>query len=157
MSDLRSGPREPFGPRQPGIWGGLLRFSQWGLAIITVICMWPGIMMAFTAVTDYFPLLRGGSRPPVSTMLIHGTWLTWAALLVLTAVRLAYGKFSWWASFLVTAACAALAFCAVPDASDRLGLCIWQLMLGVAGTQVLLHALWNTCEWQLRKVQRKKD
>lgn len=32
MTDLRSGPREPFGPRQPGVWGGVLRFVLWSLA-----------------------------------------------------------------------------------------------------------------------------
>ena len=156
MTDLRSRPREPFGPRQPGIWGGMLRFSQWSLTIITVICIWPGIMMAFTAVMDCFLLLRGGSRPLVSTMLIHGMWLTWAALLVLTAVRLAYGKFSWWAFAPVTVACAALALRVIPGAADPVGLCIWQMMLGVAGAQVLLHGLWSLSARLLRRKSRKR-
>ena len=143
MTDLRSGPREPFGPRQPGVWGGVLRLCQWVLAIITVVCIWPGVMLVLTAVTDFMPLLRGGTLPPVSTLLIHAEWVVWAALLVMTAVRLSYGKFRWWVFAPVAAAHGALAFRVMPDAADPVGRCIWLIMLGVTGVQVLLHGLWS--------------
>ena len=95
MSDLRSGPREPFGPRQPGVWGGVLRFSQWILTIITVICIWPGMMLAFTAVTS----LLTEKSPGLNTLLINASWGLWGLLLLATALRLSGYGYRWWGFF----------------------------------------------------------
>ena len=152
--DLRSGFRQPFGPRQPGMWGSLIRFCQWGLTIITVICIWPGVILFISALTDFFPLLRGEPLPPASTLMIYGTWCLWAALLILTAVRLSYGRFRWWVFVPVAAGYVTLATCVMPDASDPEGVCIWQLMLGVAGAQCVLHGLWSLSAHFLQRKER---
>ena len=146
VTDLRSGSREPFGPRQPGLRGGLLRLSQWLLTILTVICIWPGVMLAFTAVTEYFPLLRGGPAPTGSDMLRQGAWLAWAALLVLTGLRVSGQWYRWPAFYPVAAAYGVLAWLTFPDASDPVGRCIVQLMAAVAAALCLLHAVWSLCE-----------
>lgn len=151
MTDLRSAPRNPFGPRQPGMWGGLLRAAQWGLTVLTVICMWPAVMLFFTALTDFLPLLRGGSLPHASTLRIHGAWCLWTALLILTGLRISGQWFRWWAFLPVAAAYGVLAAKVMPDAADPVGRCIWLLMLIVAVVQVLLHAVWSLSAWLLRR------
>ena len=143
--DLRQRPQHPFGPRQPGVCGGLLRLSQWELTVITAVCIWPGAMLLLTALTSLIPLNEGWRMPEASTLLIYGTWCLWAALLVLTALRLSYGWFRWWAVVPVVANYAVLASRVMPDAADSLGLCIWQLMIGVTFLQSLFHTLWSLC------------
>lgn len=146
MTDLRDGPRVPFGPRQPGLRGTLLRVCQWGLAIITVICLWPAVMMVFATVLEFLP--KGGSwrMPPTSTLLIDGTWCLWCLLLVTTALRLSGYGYRWWGFYPNVLAYSVLASQTFPDASDPVGQCIVQLMAAVVAAQSLLHALWSLCE-----------
>ena len=150
MADLRSRSREPFGPRQPGVWGALLRFSQWALVIIIVVCLWPGVMLALSAVLDGFMLLRDAATPAPQELLRWGDWLTWAVLLVMTGLRVTGQWYRWWAFMPVAAANAALMLCTKPDAvKDPEGVYIWQLMLGVTVAQCLLHGLWSLCARRL--------
>lgn len=148
--DLRNRGREPFGPLQPGLWGKLMRGCQWGLTIITVICMWPGVMLIFTAAMD---LITEG-MPEGNTLLIRATWCLWGLLLVLTALRLSGYGYRWWGFFPNALAWAALASQSYPGAWDNVGQCIVQLMAAVMAAQCLLHGLWSLSE---RMLQAKRD
>ena len=155
MRDLRSRPREIFGPRQPGAWGGMLRFAQWTLGIITVVCIWPGAMFAFTVLLDGYGFIRDAATPPVSEMLRYGAWLTWAALVMMTGLRVSGQWYRRWAFMPVAAANAALLLFIVPDgAKDPLGMCLWQLMLGVTVAQCLMHGLWSLAQHRLTRKGR---
>ena len=108
--------------------------------------------MASTVALELLALLRRAALPPVSQMLMDGVWTTSIALLVMTAVRLAYGRFNWWLCVPVAAALGLLALCVMPDgAKDPVGLFIWQLLLGASIAQCLLHGLWSLSAGMLRK------
>ena len=141
MTDLRNRPREPFGPRQPGLRGGLLRLCQWGLAIITVICIWPGAMLVLTSVVS----LLTEKSPGLNTQLINASWCLWGLLLVLTALRLSGYGYRWWGFFPNALAWAVLESQVHLDPWDIEGRCIVQLMAAVVAAQCLLHALWSLC------------
>lgn len=151
MTDLRNQPREPFGPRQPGLAGGVLRLCQWGLAIITCICLWPGVMMSLSVVLDFLPKEGSWRMPPTSTLLIDGTWCLWGLLLMLTALRLSGYSYRWWGFYPNVLAYSALASQTFPDASDPVGQCIAWLMSAVVVALCLLHGLWSLSERLLRR------
>lgn len=150
MTDLRSGPREPFGPRQPGVWGGVLRFSQWSLTIITVICIWPGMMLALTSVTS----LLTEKSPGLNTLLINASWSLWGLLLLATALRLSGYGYRWWGFFPNALAWAAVESQVYLAPWDVEGRCIVQLMAAVVAAQCLLHALWSLAQYRLTRKGR---
>lgn len=150
MTDLRSGPREPFGPRQPGIWGGLLRFSQWSLTIITVICIWPGMMLVLTSVTS----LLTEKSPGLNTLLINASWSLWGLLLLATALRLSGYEYRWWGFFPNALAWAVVESQVYLAPWDVEGRCIVQLMAAVVAAQCLLHALWSLAQYRLTRKGR---
>lgn len=151
--DLPRRGREPFGPLQPGLWGRLLRMAQWGLTIITVICIWPGVMLVFTAAVS---LLTEG-MPEANTQLINAGWCLWGLLLVLTALRLSGYGYRWWGFFPNALAWAALASGIRLDPWDVEGRCIVQLMAAVVAAQCLLHALWSLSGRMLGAKQDKGE
>ena len=150
MTDLRSAPREPFGPRQPGVWGGVLRFAQWGLAIITVICIWPGAMLALTALTS----LLTEKSPGLNTQLINASWSLWGLLLLATALRLTGYGYRWWGLLPNALAWAAVASQVYLDPWDVEGRYIVQLMAAVVVVQCLLHGLWSLAQHRLTRKGR---
>ena len=151
--DLTRRGREPFGPLQPGLWGRVLRGCQWGLTIITVICMWPGMMLALTSLTA----LLTDKSPGLNTQLINAGWSLWGLLLAVTALRLSGQGYRWWGFFPNALAWAALESRVYLDPWDVEGRFIVQLMAAVVAAQCLLHALWSLSEWLLARGRRREN
>lgn len=142
MTDLRNLPSDPFGPLQPGLRGGLLRMAQWALTILTVILAWPAVMTVFTAVTILLPR-DGMFRVSAEEWLTIARWLTGAATLLLTGLRVSGKWWCWWAFAPVAIAAAALAL--TGDPGDPEGVLVQQMEFGLPVLLAALHALWSLC------------
>lgn len=138
--DLRNRFREPFGPMQPGLRGTLLRMSQWALTILTVLLAWPAVIMV---VTVFLPT-GGGFRGSMEDWLAAACWLTGAATLLLTGLRVSGKWWRWWAFLPVAIAAAALAL--TGDPGDPEGVAIRQMLFGLPVLLTALHGLWSLCE-----------
>jgi len=141
-------PRQPFGPREPGLWGWLKRACQWGLLLTVAACLFPAVMAAITVVlaalrvvTAFIPLRDGWRVPTGREMVGLGTWVLWLMQLVLTALRLSGKWYRPWALGLTGLALGALLYAA--PSQELVGLAIQMLMVLVAVVQLLLHALWS--------------
>lgn len=141
--DLQSRGRDPFGPMQPGLRGTLLRMVQWALTILTVLLMWPAVMMVLTSVTILLPT-GGAFRVCAEDWLAIASWLTGGATLLLTGLRLSGKWWRWWGFLPVAIAAAALAL--TGDPGDPEGVAIQQLMFGLPVLLTALHGLWSLCE-----------
>lgn len=143
MTDLHNRPSDPFGPLQPGLRGTLLRLVQWALTVLTVILAWPAVMTVFTAVTILLP--KGGAfRVSAADWLAIARWLTGAATLLLTGLRVSGKWWRWWSFAPVAIAAAALAL--TGDPGDLEGVAVQQLLFGVPVLLAALHALWSLCD-----------
>lgn len=143
MTDLRNRPSDPFGPLQPGLRGTLLRMVQWTLTIISVFLAWPAVMLVFTAVTILLPI-GGAFRVKPEEWLAIARWLTGAATLLLTGLRVSGKWWCWWAFAPVAITAVALAL--TGDPGDAAGVLVQQMECGLPVLLSALHALWSLCE-----------
>lgn len=141
-------PRQPFGPREPGLWGWLKRACQWGLLLTVVACLFPAVMAAITVVlaalrvvTAFIPLGASWRMPTGREMVVLGTWVLWLVQLVLTALRLSGQWYRPGTMGLTGLALGALLYAA--PSQELVGLAIQLLMVLVAAVQLLLNALWS--------------
>lgn len=144
MSDLRNRPREPFGPRQPGLRGTLLRMCQWGLLMLVAISLVPMVMMTLGILMTM--LLAFIGRPPeMAEWLSDLQILLCVATLALTGLRVSDRWWRWWL-FGPVALAAAVLMLLSGQPKDPEGMLIQQAYWLVLALQVVLHALWSLCE-----------
>lgn len=144
MSDLRDTPRAPFGPRQPGLRGMLLRMAQWGLLMLVVVSLVPMVMMTLGILMTALLAVIGRS-PEMKEWLSDLQILLCVAALALTGLRVSGRWWRWWLFGPVALAAAALMLHS-GQPKDPEGMLIQQAYWLVLALQAVLHAVWSLCE-----------